>query len=61
MYVAAYLLMKTILNTTLICSSRASESKGHRDIAESSKGHDESCLFLILNSYLVLMITGVSI
>ena len=55
------LLMKTILNTSLISRLDTLKPKGHGDIAEGSKGSDESCLLLVLNYHFDLMITGVSI
>ena len=61
MNIAPNLLMKAILNTTLISCLGTLESKGHGDIAEGSKGSYESCLLLVLNRHLDLMITRISI
>ena len=52
-----YQMMKKILHTTLISGLGTLEPKGHRNIAEGSKGSDEGSLLLVLNCPFDLMIT----
>ena len=61
MNIAPNLLMKTIVNTTLISCLGTLEPKGHRNIAEGSKGSDESRLLLVLNRHFNLMISRISV
>ena len=56
MNIAPNLVMKTILHTTLISCLGTLEPKGHRNIAEGSKGSDEGCLLLVLNCHFDLMV-----
>ena len=60
MNIAADLIMKTILHAALVSRLGALESKGHRYIAEGSKGSYKSCLLLVLNCHFDLMITRVA-
>src|SRR3954470_22193942 len=61
MYITSNLLVKAILYTPLIGRLGTLEPKGHRHIAEGSKGSDERRLLLVLNCHFDLMITGICI
>ena len=61
MNIAPNLIMKTILHTSLVSRLGTLEPKRHRHIAEGSKGSNKSCLLLVLNCHLDLMITRISI
>ena len=61
MNIAPNLLMKAILNTSLVSCLGTLESKGHGNISEGSKGSYKGCLLLVLNYHFDLMITRVSI
>ena len=56
MNIAPNLSVKTILHTALISCLGTLEPKGHRNIAEGSKGSDEGGLLLVLNRHFDLMI-----
>ena len=61
MNIAPNLLMKAILNTSLVSCLGTLEPKRHGNIAEGSKGSYKGCLLLVLNCHFDLMITRVSI
>ena len=61
MNIAPNLFMNAILDTLLVSCLGTLESKRHGNIAEGSKGSYESCLLLVLNRHVDLMITRVSV
>ena len=61
MNITPNLIVETVLYTPLISRLGTLKPKRHRHIAEGSKWSDESCLRLVLNCHLDLMITRVSI
>ena len=61
MNIASNLIVKAILNTTLISRLGTLEPKRHRHVVDSSKRCDESCLLLVFNYHLNVMIARISI